>query len=72
MDQQLRENAKAAANRLSDRELKWSGKAEREEAATLLERTYDAIGWHDTGLNRNRRTKQEKKKRDAIARIRSN
>ena len=67
-----RNEAKALANRLTDEAPAWSDAGEREEAAVLLERLYEAIGWSDPGIRgRKRREKQINKKRDAIARIRA-
>ena len=71
-DESRRNELKGQANRLSAEACAWPDAAAREEAAALLERLYDTIGWHDPGVKQDKRTKQEKKKRDAIACIREN
>ena len=72
IDETRRNEAKALANRLTDEAPAWSDAGEREEAAVLLERLYEAIGWSDPGTKgRRRREKQINKKRDAIASIRA-
>ena len=48
----------------------WSDAGERQEAAELLERLYELVGWHDPGRNRKQREKQISKRRDAIACVR--
>lgn len=65
-----RNEAKAKANRLIQTDV-WSDTKERQDAAELLESVYEVIGWHDPGRNRKQREKQIRKKRDAIASIRS-
>ena len=72
IDENRRNEAKALAKRLTDEAPAWSDAGEREEAAVLLERLYEAIGWSDPGTKgRRRREKQINKKRDAIASIRT-
>ena len=70
-DNRLGNEADGYAKRLSDTAPNWIDKSNREEAATLLESYYDATGWHRRGANKTQRTKQERKKRDAVARIRN-
>ena len=62
--------AKSQGNRLADEAPSWPDAAEREEAAKFLEQLYEVIGWRDPGMNTKQKRKQEKKRRDAIARIR--
>ena len=62
--------AKSQGNRLADEAPSWPDAAEREKAATFLERLYEVIGWSDPGMRTKQKKKQEKKRRDAIARIR--
>ena len=69
-DEHRRNEVKAQANRLTEAAPAWPDATEREEAAVLLAGLYEQIGWHDPGRNKTQRTKQEQKKRDAIARIR--
>ena len=71
IDKKRRNELNAQANRLAGEAPAWSDAGEREEAAVLLERMYKVIGWSDPGKNRKGREKQEKKRRDAIARIRA-
>ena len=69
-DSASRNDVKSQANRLADEAPSWSDAAEREEAAVLLERLYEVVGWHEPRRNPRQRARQEKKKRDAIDRIR--
>ena len=69
-DSASRNDVKSQANRLADEAPSWSDAAEREEAAVLLERLYEVVGWHEPRKNKKQRARQEKKKRDAIDRIR--
>ena len=69
LSESLRNKVKSSANRLADMNA-WSDAEERKDAADLLERVYEVIGWHDPGRNRKQRDKQRKKKRDTIARVR--
>ena len=69
LSESLRNKVKSSANRLADMDA-WSDAEERKDAADLLERVYEVIGWYDPGRNRKQRDKQHKKKRDAIARVR--
>ena len=69
-DEHHRNEVKAEANRLAEEAPLWLDATEREAAAVLLEKLYDEIGWHDPGRNRKQRTRQEKKRRDAVASIR--
>ena len=70
VDESRRNQLKSEANRLVDQAVSWSDAGERQEAAELLERLYELIGWHDPGRNRKQREKQIRKRRDAIARVR--
>lgn len=63
--------AKRQGNRLADEAPAWRDPAEREEAAKFLEQLYEVIGWHDPGRKKAQKEKQVKKKREAIACIRS-
>ena len=65
-----RNQLKSEANRLVAQAVSWSDAGERQEAAALLERLYEFIGWHDRGKNRKQREKQIGKRRDAIAQVR--
>ena len=62
--------AKSQGNRLADEAPSWPDAAEREEAAKFLEQLYEVIGWSDPGMRTKQKKKQEKKRREAIARIR--
>ena len=62
---------KNQGNRLADEAPGWADAGEREEAARFLEQLYETIGWHDPGMRTKQKKKQNKKRRDAIARIRS-
>ena len=62
--------AKSQGNRLADEAPSWLDAAEREEAAKFLEQLYEVIGWSDPGMRTKQKKKQEKKRREAIARIR--
>ena len=62
--------AKSQGNRLADEAPSWPDAAEREEAAAFLEQLYDVIGWSDPGMRTKQKKKLEKKRRDAITRIR--
>ena len=66
----LSNEAKAQAKKLAMEAPSWPDAAEREEAAKLLEKLYEGIGWHDPGRTKKQREKQVKKKRDSITRIR--
>lgn len=68
---QIRQRLNAALNKLTDQAQGWTG-AERLRAADLLQETYEnpAVGWHDPGIEKKKRHKQENKRRDAIARLR--
>ncbi len=70
--QGIREQVKAAANKLTEGDFEWTDADERKDAATALEACYDEIGWFDSGKNKKQRTRQEAKRREAIAKIRSN
>lgn len=70
VDDGRRNQLKSEANRLVDQAVTWSDAGERQEAAELLERLYELVGWHDPGRNRKQREKQTGKRRDAIARVR--
>ena len=70
VDESRRNLLKSEANRLAAQAVSWSDAGERQEAAALLERLYEFIGWHDPGRNRKQREKQIRKRRDAIARVR--
>ena len=61
---------KNQGNRLAEEAPEWPDAAEREEAAKFLEQLYETIGWHDPGMRTKQKKKQEKKRREAIARIR--
>ena len=61
---------KNQGNRLAEEAPEWPDAAEREEAAKFLEQLYETIGWHDSGMRTKQKKKQEKKRREAIARIR--
>lgn len=47
------------------------GPEEREAVAEYLEGAYDRVGWADPGLKKDKRLKQEKKRREVLAAIRS-
>ena len=70
VDEGRRNQLKSEANRLVDQAVTWSDAGERQEAAELLERLYELVGWHDPGRNRKQREKQTGKRRDAIACVR--
>ena len=70
VDEGRRNQLKSEANRLAEQAASWSDAGERKEAAELLERLYELVGWHDPGRNRKRREKQISKRREAIARVR--
>lgn len=70
VDEGRRNQLKSEANLLVDQAVSWSDAGERQEAAELLERLYELVGWHDPGRNRKQREKQIGKRRDAIARVR--
>ena len=65
-----RDKVKRSANQLSSVSNEIPAD-ERMTAAELLERAYDLIGWHEPGANKKQKARQERKKRDAIARVRS-
>ena len=65
-----RNQVKSEANRLVAQAVAWPDAGERQEAAELLERLYELVGWHDPGRSRKQREKQIRKRRDAIARVR--
>ena len=71
VDESYRNQLKSEANRLVAQAVSWSDAGERQEAAALLERLYEFIGWHDPGRNRKQREKQIRKRRDAVARVRN-
>lgn len=48
----------------------WQDADNRNQAAALLEQIYGAVGWGDPGLKKDKREKQERKRRDAIAALR--
>jgi CRISPR-associated protein (TIGR03986 family) len=60
-------------NRLANEASAWQAAGYRNQAADLLEATYDnaKVGWPDPGLDKKKRQKQEKKRRDKIAEIRA-
>ena len=66
----LSNEAKDQAKKLTMEAPSWPDAAEREEAAKLLEKLYEGIGWHDPRRTKKQRERQIKKKRDAIAKIR--
>ena len=65
-----RDNVKRSANQLSSGSIEIPAD-KRMAVAELLERAYDLIGWYEPGANKKQKTRQERKKRDAIARIRN-
>ena len=70
LNKKLGENANRQAKQLTEQAPEWINDAEREEAASLLEKYYERAGWHIPGANKKQRDRQRKKKVDAIARIR--
>lgn len=60
----------AALNHLADAARSWPPD-DRRQAAALLERAYDAIGWSDPGKDKKKRQKQEAKRRAAIQDLRA-
>ena len=70
VDESRRNQLKSEANRLAEQAASWSDTDERREAADLLERLYELVGWHDPGRNRKQRERQISKRREAIARVR--
>ena len=70
LDEEQRNNAKNIANQLAEATPAWPDPDKREKAAKLSEEIYDNIGWHEPKSTPKQRKRQEKKKRDAIARIR--
>ena len=65
-----RDNVKQLGSKLMSESTKIPAN-DRNEVAVLLGSAYELIGWHETGANKKQKTKQEKKKRDAIDRIRN-
>ena len=69
-DDSRRNAANEKAKHLVEAAPNWTDESHREEAAVLLERYYDRAGWYLRGAGKKRRIRQERRKRDAIARIR--
>ena len=59
----------ATLNRLADAAQAWPTE-ERRNAADLLARAYDTIGWFDPGKDKKKRQKQEDKRRKIVAGLR--
>lgn len=57
-------------NVLKEAALGWLEIEERKALANFMEAYYDLIGWYKKGANKKQKTRQEKKKRDLIQRIR--
>ena len=64
--QELLKLANAAENEAGD----WSAE-DRQNAAVLVERIFETIGWYDPGRNSKQRQKQTKKRQDMVERLRS-
>lgn len=67
----IRKQVKEAANRLIKGDFDWTNAAEREAAAEALEKCYDTIGWFDPEKKGKQRTKQKKKRRTNVEKLRS-
>jgi CRISPR-associated protein (TIGR03986 family) len=72
-DKQRRQALQTHLNRLADQATGWPDRALRTQAADLLETTYEnaKVGWTDPGLDKKKRQKQEKKRRQKVADIRT-
>ena len=57
-------------NVLKNEASRWPDAQEREDAAVLMEEYYELTGWHQTGIPKKKKLKQEQKKRDLIQHIR--
>ena len=57
-------------NALDQKARDWAA-AERQKAADAIEAAYDRFGWTPSGLKKDKREKQEKKRRDQLAALRN-
>lgn len=57
-------------NVVKNEAMQWSDAQEREDAAILMEEYYELTAWHQTGIPKKKKLKQEQKKRDLIQHIR--
>lgn len=57
-------------NKLDQKARDWT-EAERHKAADAIEAAYDRFGWTPSGLKKDKREKQEKKRRDQLAALRN-
>ncbi len=57
-------------NALEDESRGWSS-IDRQMAADVVERIYEAIGWNEPGANSNQKKRQRRKRRDLVERLRS-
>jgi CRISPR-associated protein (TIGR03986 family) len=72
-DKQRRQAFNGALNRLADAAIGWQDPSHRSQAGRLLETTYEnpKVGWTDPGLDKKKREKQEKKRRQRVEDIRA-
>ncbi len=59
-----------AINKLFEEGTRWENADYRDKAAYQIEKAYELIGWHKTGVKRAKREKQRKKKETKIQDLR--